>query len=60
MDGSLREVLEEADRLAALDVTLPEAAALARELRPVFPGLPAGVLDGEELEAEILKRLGAA
>jgi len=60
MDGALREVLEEADRLAALDVTLPEAAALARELRPVFPGLPAGVLDGEELEAEILKRLGAA
>ncbi|QYJ15475.1 Energy-coupling factor transporter ATP-binding protein EcfA2 [Rubrobacter xylanophilus DSM 9941] len=60
MDGPLRDVLEEADRLAALDVTLPEAVALARELRSVIPGLPAGVLGGEELEAEILRSLGAA
>ena len=60
LDAPLRRALAEADRLAALDVTLPEAAALARELRPFFPVLPAGVLDGEELEKELLARLGAA
>ncbi|BBL79840.1 energy-coupling factor transporter ATP-binding protein EcfA2 [Rubrobacter xylanophilus] len=60
MDGPLRDVLGEADRLAALDVTLSEAAALARELRSVIPELPAGILGGEELEAEILRSLGAA
>ncbi|ABG05398.1 ABC transporter related [Rubrobacter xylanophilus DSM 9941] len=60
LDAPLRRALAEADRLAALDVTLPEAAALARELRPFFPDLPAGVLDGEELEKELLARLGAA
>ena len=60
MDGPLREVLREADRLAALDITLPEPTAGARELREIFPDLPPDVLTEEELEAALLERLGAA
>jgi energy-coupling factor transport system ATP-binding protein len=60
MEGSLRKVLREAERLAALDITLPEPTAGARELRKLFPDLPADVLTEEELEAELLTRLGAA
>jgi energy-coupling factor transport system ATP-binding protein len=60
MDGPLRVVLRDADRLAELDITLPEPTAGARELRKLFPDLPADVLTEEELEAELLKRLGAA
>ncbi len=60
MDGRLREVLREADRLAELDITLPEPTVGARELRELFPDLPANILTEEELEAELLKRLGAA
>ena len=60
MDGPLREVLRDADRLAQLDITLPEPTAGARELRKVFPDLPADVLTEEELEAELFTRLGVA
>jgi energy-coupling factor transport system ATP-binding protein len=60
MDGPLREVLREADKLASLDITLPEPTVGARALRELFPDLPADVLTEEELEAELLKRLGAA
>ena len=60
MDGSLSEVLREAERLADLDITLPEPTAGARELRKLFPDLPADVLTEEELEAELLRKLGVA
>ncbi len=60
MDGPLREVLRDADRLAQLDITLPEPTASARELRKLFPDLPADVLTEEELEAELFTRLGVA
>jgi energy-coupling factor transport system ATP-binding protein len=60
MDGPLRDVLREADRLATLDVTLPEVVEGAQELRKLFPDLPADVLTEEDLEAELLKRLGVA
>jgi energy-coupling factor transport system ATP-binding protein len=60
MDGRLREVLREADRLAALDITLPEPTVGAHELRKLFPDLPADLLTEEELEAELLKRLNVA
>ena len=60
MDGPLREVLREADKLAALDVTLPEPVEGAKELRKLFPDLPADLLTEEELEAELIKRLGVA
>jgi energy-coupling factor transport system ATP-binding protein len=60
MDGRLREVLREADRLAALDITLPEPTSGARELRELFPDLPPDVLTEEELEAALLERLGVA
>lgn len=60
MDGPLREVLREADRLAELDITLPEPTAGAIELKKLFPDLPADVLTEEELEAELLKRVGGA
>jgi energy-coupling factor transport system ATP-binding protein len=60
MDGPLREVLSESDRLSALDVSLPEPVEGARELRKLFPDLPADILTEEELEAELLERLGVA
>jgi energy-coupling factor transporter ATP-binding protein EcfA2 len=58
MDGPVREVLKDADRLAQLDIALPEPTAGARELRKLFPDLPADVLTEEELEAELFTRLG--
>jgi energy-coupling factor transport system ATP-binding protein len=60
MDGPVHEVLRQADRLAELDITLPETVSVARELRELFPDLPADILTEEELEAELLKRVGAA
>ncbi len=60
VDGPLRQVLREADRLAALDITLPEPIVGARELRKLFPDLPQDLLSEEELEAELFKRLGVA
>jgi len=60
MDGPVREVLREADKLAALDVTLPEPVEGARELRKLFPDLPADLLTEEELEVELMERLGMA
>jgi energy-coupling factor transport system ATP-binding protein len=60
MDGPLSEVLRDADGLATLDVTLPEPVEGARELRKLFPDLPADILTEEELEAELLERLGVA
>jgi energy-coupling factor transport system ATP-binding protein len=60
MDGPVREVLGEADRLAQLDITLPEPVIGAREFRKLFPDLPAEILTEDELEAELLKRLGVA
>ncbi len=60
VDGQLREVLREPDRLAELDITLPETTAGARELKEIFPDLPVDVLTEDELEAELVRRLGAA
>jgi energy-coupling factor transport system ATP-binding protein len=60
MDGPLREVLREVDRLSSLDITLPEAVNGARELRELFPDLPADVLTEGELERELIKRLDVA
>ena len=59
MDGPVREILSQ-DRLADLDITLPEPVTSARELRKVFPDLPTELLTEEELEAELLKRLDPA
>ena len=60
MDGPVREVLREADRLAELDITLPDTVNVSRELKELFPDLPTEILTEDELEAELLKRLGAA
>ena len=59
MDGPVREILRQ-DRLADLDITLPEPVTGARELRKIFPDLPTELLTEEELEAELLKRLDPA
>src|SRR3712207_482501 len=59
MDGPVREVLREADRLAELDITLPEPVIGARELQKLFPDFPTGLLTEEELESALLERLGS-
>ena len=58
MDGPVREVLAEADRLEALGIALPEPVALARELGKLFPDFPTGLLTEEDLEEALLARLG--
>lgn len=60
LDGPVRDILRQADRLTALDLTLPEPVALARDLRSVFPDLPDDVLSEEELEAEIMRRISVS
>ncbi|MEJ7816013.1 MAG: ATP-binding cassette domain-containing protein [Rubrobacter sp.] len=60
MDGPVREVLDEADRLAALDITLPEPIVGAREMQKLFPDFPTDVLTEDELESELLERLGTS
>jgi energy-coupling factor transporter ATP-binding protein EcfA2 len=60
MDGPLSEVMRNADGLATLDVTLPEPVEGARELRKLFPDLPTDILTEEELESELLERIGVA
>jgi energy-coupling factor transport system ATP-binding protein len=59
MDGPVREVLREADRLAKLDITLPEPVVGAREMQKLFPGFPTEILTEDELESELLERLGS-
>jgi energy-coupling factor transport system ATP-binding protein len=59
MDGPVRDVLKEAERLSELGITLPEPASCARELRQVLPDLPTDLLTEDELEIELLARLGA-
>ena len=60
MDGPLAEVLGRDGELAALDVTLPETTAAARELRKLFPDLPTDPMTEEDLERELVQRLGGA
>ena len=60
MDGPVREVLGEADRLAELDITLPEPVVGAREMQKLFPDFPTDLLTEVELESELLERLGIA
>ena len=59
MDGPVREVLREADRLAELDITLPEPVVGAREMQKLFPDFPTELLTEDELESELLERLGS-
>lgn len=58
MDGPVREVLREPERLLELGITLPGPVSCARELRRVLPDLPADLLTEDELERELLARLG--
>ena len=60
MDGPMLEVLQQADRLLELDITLPDTVRCARELRQVFSDLPTELLSEDDLEAELVKRLEAA
>jgi energy-coupling factor transport system ATP-binding protein len=60
MDGPVREILRQADRLAELDITLPEPVVGAREMQKLFPDFPTDLLTEDELESELLLRLGAA
>jgi energy-coupling factor transporter ATP-binding protein EcfA2 len=59
MDGPAREVLREADRLAELDITLPEPVVGAREMQKLFPDFPTDLLTEDELESALLERLGS-
>jgi energy-coupling factor transport system ATP-binding protein len=58
MDGPVREILRQADRLAELDITLPEPVVGAREMQKLFPDFPTDLLTEDELVSELLTRLG--
>lgn len=58
-DGPIHEVLQDAERLLALDITLPDTVRCARELRTLFPDLPTELLTEDELEREVVRRLEA-
>jgi energy-coupling factor transport system ATP-binding protein len=60
MDGPVREILRQADRLADLDITLPEPVIGAHEMQKLFPDFPTDLLTEDELESELLTRLGPA
>ena len=49
LDGPPVEVFSDPQRLHALGLHLPPAAALARSLRPVLPGLPPDLLNTTDL-----------
>ena len=55
LSGEPREILNQAQMLDSLDITLPEAALVALSLRQIFPTLRTDVLDMLELEAELQK-----
>lgn len=57
LDDTLDHALRQPERLAALDIGLPDAVVLARELRPLFPDLPGNLLTVDDLVAELLPRL---
>lgn len=59
MDGPVREILRETERLSELGITLPEPVSCARELRKILPDLPADLLTEDELETALLARMGA-
>ncbi len=58
--GTPREILAQAQALAALDITLPEAAHIALAVRDVFPTIRTDVLNLTELEEELVKAKKAA
>src|SRR6059058_4027005 len=52
-NGTPREILTQAQALAALDITLPEAAHIALALRDALPTIRTDLLNLAELEEEI-------
>jgi energy-coupling factor transport system ATP-binding protein len=57
LEGSLRDLLRRADELHALGLELSQTAEIALALRPLFPDLPSDLLEEQELEEALLKRL---
>ena len=57
LDGSPREVLSQADRLRALQLTVPESTALLLELRQAGMDLPADLIDPESCSTAIAEAL---
>ncbi len=55
--GTPREILARADELAALNISLPEAAQIALALRESMPALRTDILNLSELEEEIMLHL---
>ncbi len=60
IDGPVREVLRDHERLQQLEITLPEPMRCALELRKLFPDFPVDLLTEDELEAALLERLPGA
>ncbi|WP_052888368.1 ATP-binding cassette domain-containing protein [Thermogemmatispora carboxidivorans] len=57
LSGSSREVLAHAEKLLALDITLPEMTQIALGLRSLWPALRCDVLTLAELEEELARFL---
>ena len=59
MDGPVREVLRDADRLAELDITLPEPVVGAREMQKALPRLPDRSADRGRARVRAAKEVGS-
>ena len=57
MEGPLRALLRRADELRAMGLELSELAEIALALRPLFPDLPTDLLQVEELEDALVRRI---
>ncbi|NTV62799.1 MAG: ATP-binding cassette domain-containing protein [Oscillochloris sp.] len=57
LEGTPRALLRQAKRLEALGLELCEPARIALELHTAFPDLPTDLLDLDELESALLRRL---
>jgi len=53
LSGEPRDILTQADKLQALDITLPEATRIALMMQDVLPMLRTDVLNLAELEDEL-------
>lgn len=55
--GTPHDILQRADEISTLDITLPEATQIALTLRDIMPNLRTDVVDIAELEKEILANM---
>ena len=57
LDGKVRDVFAQTEKLEALGLSLPQVSVLGRRLEAAFPGFNGNFLTVEEAKDEILRYL---